>query len=180
MPVHFRQHVRAPNGVLTLPAGWQSPDICCFNWPIRSLSNRIRSLFLSSKHERGMSGNNIRRKITQTHGWNTNRQFRIMTDCVPASLKGYWERKVGGIYPLPQEGAHPTGDGVLHCPLWIYNPVITFFFKTHSLMHKYVIIRERCIFIFWKKKLIYIYSQTKRPKLLAANAEMLLGFGFLQ
>lgn len=60
------QHVGALNSVLTLPAGWQSPDICRFNWLIRSLSNRSCSLFLSSKQERGMSGNNIRTTITQS------------------------------------------------------------------------------------------------------------------
>lgn len=48
-----------------LPGGRQSLAICCFNWLMLSWSNRICSLFLSSKLESGMSGSDIRRIITQ-------------------------------------------------------------------------------------------------------------------
>lgn len=63
--------------------------------------------------------------------------------------EGYWGRKVNGICPLPQEGAHPTKDGAPLCPVWIYIPVI----KKNSIVNHFIH-RQRCDFITWQKYLI--------------------------
>lgn len=61
---HVDNNVQPFKGVLDLPEGWKSPGLPCFNWLIRFLSSWTSSSFLSSKHESGISGNNIRTLIT--------------------------------------------------------------------------------------------------------------------
>lgn len=148
VPVHFKQHTL--NGVFAvLPGGWQSPAIWCFSWLILSRSNWRCSLFLSSRLESGISGSNVRRTATQTRGSHEEKIHdygAARTMC----LKGYWERRLSGIYPPPPEGVHPTGDGALHCPLSIYSPGITL---KQPLIHlNYQLLQlQRCGFAFWGK-----------------------------
>lgn len=157
----FKQH--ALNGVFAvLPGGRQSPAICCFSWLILSRSNWRCSLFLSSRLESGISGSDVRRTATDTR-LARRENTRLWCSQNDLCLKGYWERRLSGIYPPPPEGAHPTGDGALHCPLSIYSPGITW---KQPLIHlNYQLLQlQRCGFAFWVKA--WISTQAGKPKLL--------------
>lgn len=82
---------------------------------------------------------------------------------MPPSIKGYWGREVSDIYPPPQEGARPTRDGALHCPLSIYNPGITL----KTLINAQILITlqlERDVALSSGKKRYWFISKVKQWK----------------
>lgn len=88
--VHVDTNAQPLNGVLELPLGWKSPDFPSFNWLIFFFSNWTSSGFLSSKHERGISGNNIRKIITNVLNEMANVEFFLMILLRILREKGKW------------------------------------------------------------------------------------------
>lgn len=81
-------------------------------------------------------------------------------------------KKAGGIYPLPQEGAHPAGDGVQRCLTSIYNPVIIFFLLKKS--HINIQVFKEIVHFYLLEN--YLLSNTMRLRCATANPEMLLRY----